>query len=267
MEVKFYLIAYGFLFVALITSFISLWKQFKYSLQLPVGAMLLALLALSLGLIQRSMTAGRLPFASLYEFTLLFVWGLLLLFMFVQRKIKSPLFNALVALLGVILLSCASTLPSETAPLMPALQSIWLQFHVFTAIVAYGAFGLSFCAGVVYLLKGRLKEKALGLALPSSEKLEEVLHWSVVVGFSFMTLVLITGAVWAEEVWGSWWSWDPKETWALITWLIYAGYLHARKSYGWTGEKAALMAVIGFAAVLFTLFGVSLLIPGYHSYL
>jgi cytochrome c-type biogenesis protein CcsB len=187
--------------------------------------------------------------------------------MFVQRKIKSPLFTALVALLGVLLFSYASTLPSEAAPLMPALQSIWLQFHVFTAIVAYGAFGLSCCAGVIYLLKGRLKERGLGPSLPGLEKIEEMLHWSVVIGFSFMTLVLITGAVWAEEVWGSWWSWDPKETWALITWLIYAGYLHARKSYGWSGKKAALMAVIGFAAVLFTLFGVSLLLPGYHSYL
>lgn len=267
MEVKLYLVAYGFLFLALVAGFASIWKSLKYLPRLSLGAIALSFISLTLGLTQRSITAGRLPFASLYEFTLLFIWGLLLLFILMHRKIKSPLFTALVALLGVVLFSYGSTLPSETAPLMPALQSIWLKFHVFTAIIAYGAFGLSFCAGIIYLLQERAKEKGLRQSPPSLENIDEFLHWSVVLGFSFMTLVIITGAVWAEEVWGSWWSWDPKETWALITWLIYAGYLHARKSYGWQGRRAALMAVLGFVAVLFTLFGVTLLIPGYHSYL
>lgn len=142
---------------------------------------------------------------------------------------------------------------------MPALQSRWLEIHVITAIIAYGAFALSCCLGILYLVKAKSAERGL-------DKLDAALHWSVVVGFPFMTLVLISGAVWAEEVWGRWWSWDPKETWALITWLIYAGYLHARKTYGWQGKKAAIMAIVGFAAVLFTFFGVSLLLPGDHSY-
>ncbi len=266
MEVKFYLISYGFLFLALIVSLISLWRSFKYSQQLSLVTIALSLLALTMGLIHRSIMAGRLPLATLYEFTLMFIWGMLLLFLFVQSRLKSPLFTVLVTLQAVILFSYSSTLPSGAAPLMPALQSVWLKFHVLTAVVAYAAFGLAFCAGIIYLLKERLGEKEFGQSLPHPDKIDSFIHWCVVLGFSFQTLLLITGAVWAEQVWGRWWGWDPKETWALITWLVYAGYLHARKSYGWRGKRAAVMAVLGFAVVIFTLFGVSLLLSGLHSY-
>jgi len=202
----------------------------------------------------------------MYEFTFLFVWGIFLFYVLMRKKIQSAMLTTLIALLGFVLVSYGGTMSPEAKPLMPALQSVWLEIHVATAIIAYGAFGVSFCFGIMYLLKERSVNKGVPDILPSLEKLDSLTHWAVVVGFPFMTLVLITGAIWAEEVWGRWWSWDPKETWALITWLVYAGYLHARKTYGWKGRKAALMAVVGFLVVLFTLYGVSYLLPGNHSY-
>lgn len=103
--------------------------------------------------------------------------------------------------------------------------------------------------------------------LPSTEMLDKILYRVIVFGFLFLTLVLITGAVWAEQVWGAWWSWDPKETWALITWLVYALFLHGRFTRGWQGRRTAWLAILGFVAVIFTLFGVTWLMPGMHSYI
>ncbi|QGP90716.1 Cytochrome c biogenesis protein CcsA [Neomoorella glycerini] len=266
MESSFNLVAYILLLVAVTLSLISLWRPNKYTGPLALAALVLSFASLTLALVLRSITGGRLPFATLYEFALLFAWGILLFYLISRKMIKSDLLMVLVALLEVIILSYSNTLSSGTRPLMPALQSIWLQFHVLTAIIAYGAFGLSFCLGLIYLLKEKGYDSIGESILPPLAKIDNLLHWSVAVGFPFMTLVLITGAVWAEEVWGRWWGWDPKETWALITWLIYAAYLHARKTYGWRGKRAAIMAIVGFLAVLFTLFGVSLLLPGAHSY-
>ncbi|WP_258359902.1 c-type cytochrome biogenesis protein CcsB [Moorella sulfitireducens (nom. illeg.)] len=266
MEANFNLLAYIFLLAAVILSLISLWRPGRLISYMVQASLILSFAYLTLALVLRSIAAGRLPFANLYEFTLLFAWGILLFYLISRRVIKSDLLAALVAILVVIILSYSNTLSSGPGPLMPALQSVWLQFHVITAIIAYGAFGLSFCLAIIYIIKEKGYDSPDVNNLPSLAKLDNLLHWSVAIGFPFMTLVLITGAVWAEEVWGRWWGWDPKETWALITWLIYAAYLHARKTYGWRGKRSAIMAIVGFLAVLFTLFGVSLLLPGAHSY-
>jgi cytochrome c-type biogenesis protein CcsB len=212
----------------------------------------------------RGVAAGRLPLATMHEFVILFAWGIVMIYLFVQARFKIPLLGLLVLPLAVILLAYSSALSQEIRPLMPALQSNWLQFHVITAIISYGAFGVSFAVALLYLLKDRIGNAIKGL--PSLDKLENTLYSSIAFGFPLLTLVLITGAVWAEQVWGRWWSWDPKETWALITWIIYAIYLHARLTKGWRGKKAAWMAVVGFLAVLFTLFGVTIFMSGLHSY-
>ncbi len=266
MESTFSLLAYILLLAAVIASLISFWRVNKYTSNLALAALVLAFVSLTLALGQRSLAAGRLPFANLYEFTLLFAWGMLLFYLLSRKYIQSDLLTAIMAVLEVFVISYANTLSAAARPLMPALQSLWLQFHVLTAIIAYGAFGLSFGLAIIYLLKAKGYRDTGARALPPLARIDNLMHWSVVIGFPFMTLVLITGAVWAEEVWGRWWGWDPKETWALITWLIYAAYLHARKTYDWRGKRAAVMAIAGFLAVLFTLFGVTLLLPGLHSY-
>jgi len=209
--------------------------------------------------------AGHWPFASLYEFMALFAWGLAGATLVTAVRWRMTVAAALTMPLAVGLLGVASLLPSEVRPLAPALQSIWLQLHVASAVLAYAAFAVSFALAVLYLLSERRADGRLP-GLPPAEVLDRKTHSVVAFGFAFQTLLLITGAVWAEEVWGAWWSWDPKETWALVTWLIYALYLHARTARGWRARPAAWLAVAGFAAVMFTLLGVSLLLPGLHSY-
>lgn len=219
----------------------------------------------------RGVEAGRLPFSNMYEFTSLFAWGIALVFLFYDWRYSIKALGMFVTPLIFALIGYASFLPKGIMPLVPALQSYWLQFHVITAILAYGGFGISFGAALMYLV--REKKEASGNApggfyqlLPGLKVLDDLNYASIAFAFPFMTLVLITGAIWAERAWGAYWSWDPKETWALITWIIYAAYLHARLTYGWKGHRAAWMSVIGFLAVLFTYFGVNLLLSGLHSY-
>lgn len=226
-----------------------------------------AFICLTLALIMRGVALGRLPLATVYEFTFLFAWGILLYFIVMCRNVRSSLLTLQVASLVILVIIYGSFLPPTAKPPMPALQSYWLHFHVLTAIAAYGAFGLACCIAIVYLLIEKVPFTGTCNSFSALDQLDRLIHRLVRGGFFLMTLVLITGAVWAEEAWGSWWSWDPKETWALVTWLIYAGYLHSRKTYGWQGKKGVLLAIIGFMAVLITLFGVSLFLPGTHSYM
>jgi ABC-type transport system involved in cytochrome c biogenesis permease subunit len=155
------------------------------------------------------------------------------------------------------------TIPSTIEPLVPALQnSLLLTVHVAVAIVAYGSFTVGFAAAVLHLVQpegGRW-------GLPRPAVLDEVGYRAIVVGFPFLTLTIALGAVWAEVAWGRYWAWDPKETASLVTWLIYGAYLHARLVRGWRGRRAAILLVVGFAATLFTFFGVNLFLPGLHSY-
>jgi cytochrome c-type biogenesis protein CcsB len=161
------------------------------------------------------------------------------------------------------LLIYIGTLSPEVSPLMPALQnSLLLSAHVFAAVIAYGAFTIGFLSSILYLVQ---RNDRFG-ALPARDKLEWISYHSVMVGFPFMTLVIVLGAIWADIAWGSFWSWDPKETASLITWLLYAGYLHTRLLKKWRDKKSAILLIVGFIAVLFTFFG-NYLFGGLHSYL
>jgi cytochrome c-type biogenesis protein CcsB len=151
---------------------------------------------------------------------------------------------------------------SELQPLVPALQSNWLTAHVVTCFIGYAAFAVGFAASGAYLLKGG---KGEGL-LPSGKVLDDVAYRAVAVGFPFLTMGILTGAIWANYAWGTYWSWDPKETWSLITWLVYAAYLHARFTAGWRGQRLAWLSAVGFAAVVFTYWGVNFVLSGLHSY-
>ena len=146
---------------------------------------------------------------------------------------------------------------------MPALKSNWLMAHVLTAVVAYGFLAVSFALGLMFYWRQGLQGVT---TLPSLERLEAMTHQAIVAAMPFLTLLIITGAVWAEYAWGTYWRWDPKETWSLVTWIIYAVYLHGRLSRGWRGRKAVNWALGGFLAVIFTFIGVNLLLSGLHSY-
>jgi len=253
----------GYLFSGLLYLVVS-WYNRNSLIRLAYWLVALSFVLHTTALISRALAAGRLPFAGMNEFLLLFAWGVVLVYLFIQARFNITLLGLVALPLVVALLTYASALDRGIHPLVPALQSFWLELHVMVAVLAYGAFGVSFGAAVLYLIRLKTGDKAA--YLPSAKILESVLYRSISFGFPFMTLVLITGAVWAEQVWGRWWSWDPKETWALVTWIIYAIYLHARFTRGWQGRIAAWMAITGFAAVLFTLFGVTTLMSGLHSY-
>lgn len=237
------------------------WFQSGKALRPGFNFFSVALLVHTAALTARSLAGGRLPFATMYEFTLFMTWGLALLYFFVgfKHKFYSP--GVIILPLEVLLLGYAATAKAPAGPLVPALQSVWLQFHVITAIGAYSFFALSCAAAILRLTRGGVENPTF-----ASVNQDKLIYYLIATGFPFMTLVLITGAVWAEEVWGSWWNWDPKETWALITWLIYAIYLHLCRAGKWDARTRAWVAVAGFGAVIFTLIGVTLLMPGAHSY-
>ncbi|MEW5762907.1 MAG: c-type cytochrome biogenesis protein CcsB [Bacillota bacterium] len=252
--------ALGVYAFALVVALVYLWTRGTRTARAAVVLCGLGAALQLAGLAARSAAAGRWPFASLYEFLLLAALGIAAFAVLAATRYRMPDLIPFALLVVVGLAGYASVIARPAEPLVPALQSYWLQFHVATAILAYGAFTVAAAAAVLRLARsGRAEEEA-------AQRLDRLTYRLIAFGFALLTLVIITGAVWAEEAWGAWWSWDPKETWALITWLIYAFYLHACRVRGWHGRGAAWLAVGGFVAVLFTLLGVTCLLPGLHSY-
>ena len=214
---------------------------------------------------------GHAPFSNLYESLIFFAWTIILLYLIVEWRTKNRTSGAFVTPLAFLAMAYASFSPninSGIQPLIPALKSNWLISHVITCFFGYAAFGLSFGLSIMYLLK-RLDREGRGniflRLIPRTDILDELNYQMVVIGFLMLTLGIITGSVWAYSAWGSYWSWDPKETWSLITWLIYASVLHSRMVRGWKGKRIAILCFVGFSCVLFTYFGVNYL-AGLHSY-
>lgn len=237
----------------------------KVTIALTSGSTALMLVQL----IIRTSQTGRLPVNSVYEFLLLFSFVLLAFSVFWLIKIKLNVVASFILAVATVLLGVSFALSDAAAPLMPALQSRWRVIHVLTAIIAYAAFAVEFGLAIFYVITIPRKVPATGLSPEKAERaafLEKLMFNSVVVGFIFLTLLIVTGSIWAEDAWGAWWSWDPKETWALITWIIYAVYMHLYSKPAWRGHKGCYLSIIGFACVLFTLLGVSFLMGGLHSY-
>ena len=218
-------------------------------------------------LASRGINAGRLPFTNQYEFATAFAWGIILCFLIFVKRYRFYALGTFVAPVAFLIMGYAAMQSREINELMPALQSSWLGFHVFTAIIAYGSFGVAFGVAMVFLFQKALQNSEFARRnFPDQDTLDLITYRAVSLGFLFLTLCIITGAIWAKRAWGSYWSWDPKETWSLITWIIYAIYLHLRLNKGWKGRKAAIFAAIGFICVIFTYVGVNTLLAGLHSY-
>jgi cytochrome c-type biogenesis protein CcsB len=217
---------------------------------------------LTASLVFRAIAAGHGPFSNMYEFSLAFGWGALALFLYFQFQYRLRTLALLVLPVALGLLAYATTVPSEITPLVPALQNdLLLTVHVAVAIIAYGAFAIAFGAAVLFLIQRRDTVRWL----PKKVLLDEIGYKAVMVGFPMMALVIILGALWADIAWGTYWSWDPKETASLVTWLLYGAYLHARVLRGWRGERSAALLILGFGATLFTYYG-NLFFGGLHSY-
>ena len=213
---------------------------------------------------------GYVPLSNMYESLIFFSWTIVLIYLLLEFRFKQRIIGTFATAFAFMAIAASSILPGSDAtikPLIPALQSNWLAIHVITCFFGYAAFAVSFGISIIYLIQSRREgiDAPIGW-LPNTKMLDEINYRSIVIGFPMLTVGIITGAAWANYAWGSYWSWDPKETWSLITWLIYAAFLHARISRDWRGRKMAILSLIGFMAVLFTYFGVSYILAGLHSY-
>jgi len=217
---------------------------------------------------------GHAPLTNMYESLVFFAWCIALFYIFMEFKFKAPVMGAFVmpfAFTAMAYASFAKGISQQIKPLIPALQSNWLIAHVMTCFIGYGAFAVAGGLGLMYLLKKSavnrgLTENSLAGGLPELKVIDDLTHKTIIFGFMWLTAGIITGAVWANEAWGTYWSWDPKETWSIITWFVYALTLHARFTRGWSGSRIAWLAIIGFVSVIFTYFGVNFLLSGLHSY-
>jgi cytochrome c-type biogenesis protein CcsB len=214
---------------------------------------------------------GHAPLSNLYESLIFFSWAIILLYLIIEKRTGNRSIGAFITPLAFLSLAYASfsgDIKNGIQPLVPALQSNWLTAHVVTCFFGYAAFALSFGVSIMYFIKmnERPENKNAFLNLvPGLDILDELSYQMVMIGFLLLTLGIITGSVWAHTAWGSYWTWDPKETWSLVTWIVYAAMLHARLMRGWKGQRLAIFSVIGFLCVMFTYFGVNYL-SSLHSY-
>lgn len=216
---------------------------------------------------------GYAPLSNMYESLVFFAWAIAIFYLGLEFKYKNKILGAFsmpFAFVSIAYASFSSQFGKEIRPLMPALQSNWLIAHVITCFVGYAAFAVASGMGIMYLLKdSKLKGGDAGslvASLPELKVIDDIIHKTLVFGFLWLSAGIITGAVWANSAWGTYWSWDPKETWSLITWFVYAATLHARFTRGWGGRRIAWLAVLGFLSVIFTYYGVNFLLSGLHSY-
>jgi ABC-type transport system involved in cytochrome c biogenesis permease subunit len=251
-------------FVAALAYFISPFvKKEKIAKRIAGGAFMNAwagLLVHTIAIVLRTIESGHAPFTNMYESLSFLAWASALAFVLINLRFSIPRVGPYIMLIVVGLMALASSplMPKETTPLVPALQSYWLWLHVSVTLIGEAFFAVAFITSIMYIA-ARDPERR--------EKMDSVSYRAVAVGFPLFTLGgLVFGMVWAEKAWGTYWSWDPKEVWSLITWLVFALYLHTRIRRGWSGKRSAIIAILGFLAALFTYFGVNYLLAGLHSY-
>ena len=211
----------------------------------------------------RGISAGRLPLANQFEFASGFAWACAVLGLFLHARLHQKWVLTASIPAAFLVISYAAFQPMEIKEIMPALRSTWFGLHIGSAIFSYAAFAIAGGLGVWYLVQERRGADTASVAM---RQVDYMGYRMVCLGFLLLTVVILSGAIWAEQAWSRWWSWDPKETWALISWIVYAIYLTPRLRMNWQGRRMALMAVGALVCVCFTFAGVNLLLPGLHSY-
>ncbi len=214
-------------------------------------------------------STGQVPVKDLYQTLSVAGWAVAGVFIGLRLHYRLNILGVFAAPLAALIMVAALRLPRHAVPAQSIFHSLWLLIHIVTIFIGEAALALACGVGILYLLQEKaIKTKQPGFfyrRLPSLDMLDSTGYGCIVVGFTLLTVGLITGFVYAKTVWGRFWSWDPKEVWSGITWLIYAALLHQRLTVGWRGRQAAILAIIGFAAILFTFFGVNFLLKGHHG--
>jgi len=213
--------------------------------------------------------SGHIPVRNLYETLSIAGWAIAGVFLIFRYKFNLKILGIYAAPLITLVMAVAFQMPREPAYVKNIFNSVWLIFHVIAIFIGEASFALACGVGLLYLLQEHaIKTKNHGFffrRLPSLELLDTTGYTCIIAGFTMLSIGLITGFVYAKAVWGKFWSWDPKEVWSGITWLLYAALLHERLTVGWRGRKAAIMAIIGFGVILFTFFGVNFILEGHHE--
>ncbi len=234
----------------------------------------LAFLLLLAGVVLRGVWAGRAPWGNMYEFSISAALGVLGVFLVMSLRRDLRWLGLFVVIPTLLWLGLAVTvLYTEAAQLVPALKSYWLVIHVAAAIICFGAFTMAAATAGLALARGRAERRqgttdVVGWMsrMPTSERLEVLTNRVVAFSFPLWTFAVVAGAIWAENAWGRYWGWDPKETWAFITWVVFAAYLHARSTAGWRGNRASWIAIAGWVSFIINYFGVNIFATGLHSY-
>jgi len=235
----------------------------------------LAAVVLFGGVVLRGLWAGRVPWGNMYEFSITAALAILIVFLAISLRRDLRWLGLFIVIPTLLTLGMAVTvLYTEAAQLVPALKSTWLVIHVLAAIICAGAFTLAAATAALSLVHARADRRVAAGAVapvwttrvPDTERLRTLTYRVLAFSFPLWTFAVIAGAIWAEQAWGRYWGWDPKETWAFITWVIYAAYLHARSTVGWRGDRASWLALAGWSAFLINYFGVNIFVNSLHSY-
>ncbi len=270
MENTLFKLAFIFYFVSTIISIADIFKGSRGLSKLILFITGTGFLFHSAQIIYRYIEVGQLPITGMHQAISFFAWCIVFIFFFLKYKYKIGILASFILPLVFILMLSSSVFPREIYPLTPKLQSHWLVMHVVLAFIGNAAFAVACGIGFMYLLQEYyIKSKHIGglfQRLPNLQVLDEINYKLIIIGFPLFTLAIMTGALWAQSAWGRFWGWDPKETWSLITWLVYAFILHSRLIAGWQGKRAAVLSIVGFLSVLITFFGVNLLLTSIHTF-
>lgn len=264
-------LALTFYLLATIAGIFDIFKGNKSSSKALLFLTIIGFLFHTSNIILRYTQGEHIPVTNMHEAASFFAWCIAILFFIHEYRYRPGLLGSFTIPLVFMLMLVSALFPRELTSLSPVLKSYWFGVHVALAFFADAAFAMACGIGVMYLLQERyVKSKNLSglfMKLPSLQTLDDINNHLITLGFPLLTFAIITGVIWANSAWGTYWRWDPKEVWSLITWLIYALVLHLRLSLGWRGKKAAILSIAGFIIVIFTFFGVTLLLKGRHVFM
>ena len=270
-NVLFFELALTFYFMATIAGIIEIFRGKKPASKIALYLAVAGFLFHTVNIIMRYIHVGHIPVTTMHEAASFFSWCLLILFLFHEFRYKLGLLSSFIIPIVFLFMLSSALFPREMKALSPVLQSYWFGINVIFAFLGDASFAMACGIGIMYLLQERyVKSKHLGglfQKLPSLQTLDDINYHLITLGFPLLTLAMITGVIWANSAWGTYWRWDPKEVWSLITWLIYALVLHLRLTIGWRGKKAAILSIVGFVIVIFAFFGVSLILKGQHVFM
>jgi cytochrome c-type biogenesis protein CcsB len=256
--------------VAVIIGIVELIRGTKTGAILMLTASALGFVNHTISIAYRYVAAGHLPITSPHEAASFFAWSILFLFFIIEFRYRVGLLGSFIMPVVFLIMLASSLLSRDVQPLSPTLQSYWLGIHTLFAFLGNAAFALACVTGMMYLVQEHyLKSKHLGelfQRLPDIQTLDYINYRLISVGFPLLTLAIVTGAMWAQSAWGRYWGWDPRETWSLVTWLIYALILHSRLVAGWRGKRAAILSIVGFVTILIAFFGIKFLSKGIHVF-